>query len=119
MESLDLIITSDTALAHLQANGGQGQGRVVAVVDGDLQGGGALHVGADGDRDAELLLVDGAAGLRGVNAEDGRGDGLGLRIGIGVGAGGLLWAFGWGGPGLGGDLHGAAEAAFEGLGQDE
>ena len=67
-------VETDFALAHFEANGGDGERRVVAVVDGYLDRRGALHVGAEGCGDAELLLTDLAAGLGEMDAEDGAGE---------------------------------------------
>lgn len=52
-------LKAEAAAAHLELDGGDGDGRVVAVVDGDLDLSGLLEVGAEGGGDAELDVVDG------------------------------------------------------------
>ena len=64
-------VKTEVPLAHFEANGSDGKGSVVSVVDDDFDSGGALEIRADGCRDAKLLLADLAASLGKMDSLDG------------------------------------------------
>src|SRR5216683_2635422 len=92
-------VEAELALAHLQLDGGERERRVVAIFHGNLCGGRALQIGAQRRGNAQLLLVDLAAGLGQPYPKDRSGDGL---RGGGRGAFGPV-----------GDMDVAAEVGFE------
>jgi len=98
-------VEAEVALTHFEADGGDGEWSVVAVFDNCFDCCGILQIGAEGGGDAELLLMDVAASLGEVHAEDGSGEGFA------GGGGGALGAVE--------DADVAAEVGFQGGGEIE
>ena len=55
-------VEAEGALAHLELDGGEGEGGLGGVGDGDAEGGGVVQIGGDDGGEGEVGGVDGGGG---------------------------------------------------------